>query len=167
MGPSLRLPASRIHVTVDVVIVTRERAPRVLLVQRKHPPFKGKWAIPGGFVETDEDLDIAALRELREETGVTRVRIEQLRAFGAPGRDPRGRTVTIAYLASLASPRSARAGDDAADARWWPLAALPALAFDHAEILRAARAAIRRAGAPRRSRRPASASRSPAPRPRR
>ena len=160
-------PPSRIHVTVDVVIVTRERSPQVLLVRRKHPPFKGKWAIPGGFVEPDEDLEVAALRELREETGVTSVRIEQLRAFGAPGRDPRGRTVTIAYLASLASPRSARAGDDAADARWWPLSALPPLAFDHAEILRAALAATRRAAAPRRSRPPASASRSRSPRPRR
>ena len=162
------LPPSRIHVTVDIVIVTRERVRRVLLVQRKHPPFKGRWAIPGGFVEPDEPLEAAALRELHEETGLSRVRIQQLRAFGDPGRDPRGRTVTIAYLARIASARNTHAGDDAADARWWPLGTLPPLlAFDHGKILADARAAIRRADAPRRSRRQASASRSRAPRPRR
>ncbi|HEY6957605.1 MAG TPA: NUDIX hydrolase [Candidatus Limnocylindria bacterium] len=162
----MALPPSRIHVTVDVVIVTRGRSPRVLLVKRKHRPFQGKWAIPGGFVEPDEDLDVAARRELREETGVTSVGIQQLRAFGAPGRDPRGRTVTIAFLASVPSTRAARGGDDASEARWWPLATLPPLAFDHAEILRVARAAIRRARAPRPSRPRASASRSRSPRPR-
>lgn len=135
---------SRIHVTVDVVVVsTGQRDRRVLLVQRKNPPFKGRWAIPGGFVEVDESLEDAALRELREETGVGGVRIEQLRAFGAPHRDPRGRTVTVAYVAVVRREPAVQGASDAADARWWPLNALPPLAFDHADILDAARQRLR------------------------
>src|SRR5215475_13895163 len=88
-------------VTVDVVIVTRERRPRVLLIRRKHDPFADMWAIPGGFVDMDEALDAAAARELREETGVEAQRLEQLHTFGEPGRDPRGRTITVAYLAEV------------------------------------------------------------------
>lgn len=127
-------------VTADMVVFTfQENELHVLLVQRKHDPFAGEWALPGGFVEIDEDLDDAALRELREETGVSDVYFEQLYTFGQPDRDPRGRVITVAYLALLSRDQAAlqqmRAGDDAGDARWWNIYTLPALAFDHARIL--------------------------------
>jgi 8-oxo-dGTP diphosphatase len=127
-------------VTADIAIVTIEAAPRVLLIKRKNQPFAGKWALPGGYVDEMERLADAARRELREETGVENVELEQLHAFGDPGRDPRGWTITIAFLARV-RPESVKpiAGDDAAEARWFPLAELPDLAFDHAEILQSAR----------------------------
>src|SRR3954451_4124928 len=84
-------------VTVDAVIVTREERPRVLLIRRKHDPFAGQWAIPGGFVNMDESLDDAVRRELQEETGVKASRLEQLHTFGDPSRDPRGRTISVVY----------------------------------------------------------------------
>ncbi len=124
-------------VTVDVVIFTlRENDLQVLLVLRKNPPFAGMWAIPGGFVGIDEPLETAALRELEEETGVRDVYVEQFHTFGDPGRDPRGRTITVAYLALVRAEQvQPRAGDDAAEARWWSVSALPPLAFDHDRIL--------------------------------
>ncbi len=130
----------RPSVTVDVVIVTRERKPRVLLIRRKHDPFEGMWAIPGGFVDMDEALEDAARRELREETGVEVADVEQLHTFGEPGRDPRGRTISVAYLARV-SPRHVKpiAADDAAEVGWHPLDRLPPLAFDHDQILALAR----------------------------
>ena len=127
-------------VTVDVVIVTREARPRVLLIRRKHAPFAGKWAIPGGFVDENEPLEDAAQRELSEETGVRQARLEQLGAFGEPGRDPRGWTVSVAFLACIpAKSARAEAADDAAEVGWHRLDRLPPLAFDHAEILACAR----------------------------
>ena len=125
------------RVTVDVVIFTvREAALHVLLVRRGVPPYKGRWAIPGGFVQERESLDAAALRELREETGVRDVYLEQLYTFGDPGRDPRGRVITVAYYALLSADVAPPvAGTDAAEARWHPVAELPPLAFDHREIL--------------------------------
>jgi 8-oxo-dGTP diphosphatase len=127
---------SSIHVTVDTVIFTvREGALSVLLVRRNSPPFVGTWAIPGGFVRERESLDAAALRELREETGVTDVYLEQLYSFGKPERDPRGRFVTVAYFALISADHPIHAGTDAADARWWRMDELPRLAFDHREIL--------------------------------
>jgi 8-oxo-dGTP diphosphatase len=128
----------RPSVTIDVVIFTlRKQDLQVLLICRKHPPFGGYWAIPGGFVEMDESLELAAVRELKEETGVHDVYIEQLYTFGDPDRDPRTRVITVAYFALV--PETAlpliSAGDDAADARWWSMYNLPPLAFDHAEIL--------------------------------
>lgn len=123
-------------VTVDIVIFTIQSGVlRVLLVKRLIPPFPGQYAIPGGFVHEDEDLDQAALRELQEETGVTDVYLEQLYSFGAPGRDPRGRIVTIAYFALIYADRTLRAGTDAAEANWWSIHELPTLAFDHAQIV--------------------------------
>jgi ADP-ribose pyrophosphatase YjhB (NUDIX family) len=122
--------------SVDVVIFTlRADDLQVLLVRRKHAPFEGRWAIPGGFVETDESLEAAARRELKEETGVRDVYLEQLYTFGDPKRDPRGRVVTVAYLALVPAPLAVQAGDDASDARWWSVYKLPSLAFDHAKIL--------------------------------
>ncbi|MBI3725767.1 NUDIX hydrolase [bacterium] len=126
-----------ILVTVDIVIFTiRERELSVLLVRRGSPPMKGLWAIPGGFVKKSESLEDAARRELHEETGVSNVYLEQLYSFGDPGRDPRGRVVTVAYFALVAEDKAPLTpGSDAADARWFRARELPALAFDHGEIL--------------------------------
>jgi 8-oxo-dGTP diphosphatase len=131
------MPKPLALVTVDVVIFTvREEALQVLLVQRGAAPFRDRWALPGGFIREDEPLEEAALRELEEETGVREVYLEQLYTFGEPGRDPRGRVITVAYFALIASDRQTlAAGTDAAAARWWPAGAPPPLAFDHREIL--------------------------------
>lgn len=127
----------RPSVTADVIIFTlRENDLHVLLIKRGHSPFEGMWAIPGGFVDIGESLEEAALRELEEETGVRDVYLEQLYTFGDPGRDPRGRVITVAYFALVpATAIHPRAGDDAAEARWWSVCDLPPLAFDHADIL--------------------------------
>jgi 8-oxo-dGTP diphosphatase len=128
---------SRPSVSADVIIFTlRDNDLQVLLVKRRHPPFEGMWAIPGGFVGIDESLEGAALRELEEETGVRDVYLEQLYTFGDADRDPRGRVITVAYFAVIPAPAiRPRAGDDAAEARWWSAYDLPPLAFDHADIL--------------------------------
>lgn len=123
--------------TADVVLT--DAGDRVLLVRRGGEPYKGCWALPGGFMEMDETIERCAQRELEEETGIS-VGIGALHLIGiysAPGRDPRGRTVTAAYSAKAPLEAVPKAGDDAADTRWWPLAALPPLAFDHADILAA------------------------------
>ena len=127
----------RPSVTTDVIIFTlRGGDLQILLVRRKNPPFQGVWAIPGGFVGMEESLEEAALRELEEETGVRDVYLEQLYTFGDPDRDPRGRTITVAYIALVpAAAIHPHAGDDAAEARWWSVYSLPPLAFDHADIL--------------------------------
>jgi ADP-ribose pyrophosphatase YjhB (NUDIX family) len=128
--------AERPAVTVDVVIFSlRDGDLKVLLIRRAAPPFKGRWAIPGGYVQPDESLDEAALRELEEETGLRDVYLEQLYTFGDPQRDPRGRVITVAYFALVSDDVTARAGDDAAEAAWHSVYDLPDLAFDHAEIL--------------------------------
>jgi 8-oxo-dGTP diphosphatase len=125
------------QVAVDIVIFAIHLGElRVLLVKRGIPPFAGQFAIPGGFVLEDESLDQAALRELKEETGVGEVYLEQLYSFGDPGRDPRGRVITVAYFALISADRSPLlAGTDAADARWFAIRDLPVLAFDHCKIL--------------------------------
>jgi 8-oxo-dGTP diphosphatase len=137
--PSAYAPVA---VTVDVVILTiLDGQLSVLLIRRGDHPYRGRWAIPGGFVEADENLDAAARRELKEEAGVEAgVHIEQLAAYGDPGRDPRLRVVSVAYVAMMPDVTGPRAGSDASDARFWPLAdALNrrrvSLAFDHARIL--------------------------------
>jgi 8-oxo-dGTP diphosphatase len=112
-------------VTADVVAFTmRADDVAVLLVQRRDEPFKGRWALPGGFVEENESLERAAARELYEETGLSGVRLEQLGAFGDPGRDPRGHTVTVAYVTFLMAEATITAGDDAAAVAWHPFRAL-------------------------------------------
>jgi 8-oxo-dGTP diphosphatase len=125
------------RVTVDIVIFTvRERTLQVLLIRRGVPPFEGQYAIPGGFILEGESLEQAAKRELEEETGVRDVFLEQLYSFGDPTRDPRGRIITVAYYALISSERnSLAAGSDASEARWFPMSELPALAFDHKNIL--------------------------------
>ena len=124
-------------VTVDLVIFTiAANDLKVLLIRRAQEPFKGKWALPGGFVEMDEALEKAAARELEEEVGVSDVYLEQLYTFGAPQRDPRGRVISVAYFALIdASRQNIRAADDAADARWQAVFKPPRLAFDHRQIL--------------------------------
>jgi 8-oxo-dGTP diphosphatase len=127
-------------VTVDIVIIApQEGRLRVLLVKRGKPPFEETWALPGGFLEPNEPLETAARRELWEETSATPAHLEQLQAFGDPGRDPRGWTISIAYLALL-EPEGARdwrlqAGSDASEVGWFDLDDPPPLAFDHADIL--------------------------------
>jgi 8-oxo-dGTP diphosphatase len=129
-------------VTVDLVVLTvREEALKVLAIKRREPPFQGRWALPGGFVRPDEDLDRGAERELGEETGLLpgAVHLEQLASYGEPDRDPRMRTVTVAYLALAPDLPAPRPGDDAAAAEWLAVERLlksTSLAFDHAVILR-------------------------------
>ncbi len=131
----------RPSLTVDCIIFGLDESSRlkVLLIQRANEPFKDAWALPGGFVDENETLEYAALRELREETGISDVFIEQLFTFGTPGRDPRGRVVTVAYysLINLAEHKIG-ADTDALDVKWFPINSLPPLAFDHAEILETA-----------------------------
>jgi 8-oxo-dGTP diphosphatase len=127
---------SAVSVAVDLVIFTvRDGALQVLLIERGIPPFKGQWALPGGFVLDRESLEDAARRELQEETGVKDVYLEQLYTFGDADRDPRGRVISVAYFA-LTPPAPLQASTDAANAAWHPVARPPKLAFDHAKILR-------------------------------
>jgi 8-oxo-dGTP diphosphatase len=134
--------------TVDVALVTREARPRVLLIRRAKDPFAGSWALPGGFVDENEPLADAARRELIEETGVAAADLEQLYTAGDPGRDPRGWTVSVAYLARV-NPAELKpvAADDAQEVGWWPLDELPPLAFDHAMLLGRVRARLTDRGA--------------------
>jgi 8-oxo-dGTP diphosphatase len=140
----------RIDVTVDVVALTEVDGDlRLLVVRRGNPPFEGRWALPGGFLEVDEDLAAGAARELAEETGVELdpADLHQLGAYGAPDRDPRGRTISVTFRADLEREVDAQGGDDAADAQWRPVASLgeDELAFDHATIVSDAVAARRAA----------------------
>lgn len=124
-------------VAVDVVIFSyTDEQLRVLLIRRAIDPFKGSWALPGGFVKPSEDLLQAAQRELEEETGLSGVEAQQVGAFGAPDRDPRERVVSVAYSAVVRYQNvQLRAGTDAAAAAWHSMKELPRLAFDHAEII--------------------------------
>jgi len=127
----------RAALTVDCVVFGLDDGElKVLLIERALEPFKGRWALPGGFVQVDETLDEAARRELAEETGLNRVFLEQLYTFGAVDRDPRERVVSVAYYALVKlSDHQARAATDAAEARWFSVSKLPKLAFDHATIV--------------------------------
>ena len=125
----------------DACIDTAEReqaraTPKVLLIQRGFDPYKGCWAFPGGFMNMDETTEQCAIRELEEETGLKVTNIHQIGAYSKVDRDPRGRTITVAYLAIVDEPIAVTGQDDAAKAEWWPLSALPELAFDHADIMK-------------------------------
>lgn len=150
-----RFQRPEIAVTVDAVILTsREDKPMLVLVQRGNEPFLGRWALPGGFVESDEDLPDAASRELREETGLTvpAEALIQLAAYGKPGRDPRMRVVSIAYWAFRADLGEPVGGSDAASSSLIPVSTALAegidLAFDHSQIVRDAVTAARQGGWP-------------------
>lgn len=124
-------------VTVDCVVFgLDEDELKVLLIQRKIEPFKGQWALPGGFIDMDENLEESARRELREETGVQDLFLEQLATYGKPGRDPRERVITVAYFAIVnLYEHKVEADTDAEEAAWFPVENLPKLAFDHQMIL--------------------------------
>ena len=134
---------SKIFLTVDVVLIKKTaNTPQILLIERKNDPFKSSWALHGGFVDENEDLEKAAIRELSEETGILISNAEQLKAFGKPNRDPRGHMVSVAFLAFADENAVAVAADDAAAAKWFPLNDLPKLAFDHDEIINFAQSKI-------------------------
>lgn len=122
-------------VTADVVAITNEEEPKVLLIQRGYEPYKACWAFPGGFMEMDETTKECAIRELEEETGLRLDNMVQVGAYSKVDRDPRGRTITIAYLAIVDEQLSVIAQDDAAMAEWFLINNLPTLAFDHKEIM--------------------------------
>ena len=122
-------------VTADCVVMTREPDTKVLLIERGGEPYKGCWAFPGGFMDMDETAAQCAMRELQEETGLTVQNVSQIGAYSGVDRDPRGRTVTVAYLAVVDREMAVTGQDDAARAQWWPVSALPPLAFDHNEIM--------------------------------
>jgi 8-oxo-dGTP diphosphatase len=128
--PALTVDIVLFHVSGDDI--------EVLLIKRGREPFKGRWAFPGGFVDEGESLEAAAARELREETGLHGIKLEQLAAFGDPGRDPRGHTVSVVFYGTVRSRGAVIAADDAAEAKWHSAAQPPALAFDHRKILRMA-----------------------------
>lgn len=122
-------------VTADCVVITSEEVPRVLLIERGEEPFKGCWAIPGGFLNMDETTEQCAIRELEEETGLKIDQANQIGAYCKVDRDPRGRTISVAYLAIVERPLEVSGQDDASKAKWFPINALPPLAFDHDEIM--------------------------------
>lgn len=124
-------------VTVDILLIAPDTNGQfnILLIKRKNEPFKDFWALPGGYVEIDEDLEISATRELAEETGLKVTKLEQFRAYGTPNRDPRGRTISIVFHSILPFIEKPSAGDDAKSAKWFKLENLPSLAFDHQQII--------------------------------
>lgn len=126
------MPTSKIFVTVDIVLL---KSNSILLIKRLKEPYKDCWALPGGFVEENEDLEEAAKRELLEETSIKINSLEQIGAFGKPFRDPRHHTVSIAFYGETDEHTMAIAADDAKEAYWFPLNELPDLAFDHQEII--------------------------------
>lgn len=125
-------------VTADCIVITKETEPKVLLIQRGNEPYKGCWAFPGGFMEMDETLEECTIRELKEETGliVKNDDITPIGTFSKVDRDPRGRTISQAFLTLVDEPINVIAQDDAANAKWWSLDELPTLAFDHDDIMK-------------------------------
>lgn len=128
---------SKIFVTVDIIAIDYT-GEKILLIERKNDPFKGMWALPGGFVDENEDLIDAAHRELKEETSIEVETLIQVGAFGKPGRDPRQHTVSVAFTGKASSNAKVQAADDAKEARWFDRNKLPNLAFDHADIIKEA-----------------------------
>lgn len=135
--------AHYLRMAADVCALRRVNGElQILLIRRAKDPFKGCWALPGGRLEADENLDQCAARELEEETGLRAENIRQFATFSEPLRDPRERTVSACYIAWIAESACVRAATDAAEARWFPMSALPKLAFDHANILDVCRQSI-------------------------
>ena len=123
-------------VTADCVVMTKEAVPKVLLIERGADPYKGCWAFPGGFMNMDETTEQCTIRELEEETGMKVTDLQQIGAYSKVDRDPRGRTITVAYLVIVNHPIAVTGQDDAAKAQWFPIDALPPLAFDHEDIMK-------------------------------
>lgn len=135
-------------VTADCVVITKEAEPKVLLIQRGNDPYKGRWAFPGGFMDMDETTDQCAIRELKEETGLEVCGgVKEVGVYSEVDRDPRGRVVSVAYLALVDHPQEVHGADDAARAQWFSLNELPPLAFDHAQIMRDTMAMLQRLNA--------------------
>lgn len=126
---------ARPMVSVDIILLTKsDESFEILLIQRKNDPFQSFWALPGGFMDIDETLEEAAIRELKEETGISGIKLKQFKAFSTLERDPRGRTITVMFYA-ISDKHPTFATDDASDARWFHFDELPQLAFDHNEVL--------------------------------
>ncbi|MCF6333971.1 MAG: NUDIX hydrolase [Draconibacterium sp.] len=129
----------RAALTTDAIVFVREEnlSPNtfVLLIQRGREPFKNKWALPGGFIEMDETLEDACIRELKEETGLVVDKMTQFKTYDSINRDPRHRTISVAYFTELKTKAIVKGGDDAARAEWFPVDKMPELAFDHRQIL--------------------------------
>ena len=123
-------------VTADCVVITHKAEPRVLFIKPGGEPFKDCWAIPGGFMEMNETTEQCAVRELKEETNIDISDLHQIGVYSKVDRDPRGRTISVAYLAITDKTQIAVGQDDAAEVKWWPLTALPEMAFDHDDIMR-------------------------------
>lgn len=125
-----------ISLSVDCAIFTRNnKEEKVLLIKRKNDPYKGQWALPGGFLKDMEPLEAGASREIKEETGLQLVKLHQIRAFGRPDRDPRGRTVSVAFYGLLPTEEEPAGQDDAKEAKWFPVKELPELHFDHQDMI--------------------------------
>lgn len=132
-------PWPRPAVTVDIALLhPADSGVEVMVIRRGQEPWKGAWALPGGYVNELEPLEVAAERELKEETGIAGVQLRQIGAFGDPGRDPRGHTISVAYGGLVLERKPAKAGDDAEDCRWIQIEQAASLAFDHSEIVRCA-----------------------------
>ena len=125
---------SKIFVTVDVLVINK-KTNEILLIKRLNEPFKNCWALPGGFVDENEDLEKAARRELFEETNIETDEMTQIGTFGQPYRDPRGHMISVAYQTNLIENQKVKAKDDAKDVKWFSINDLPELAFDHFEII--------------------------------
>lgn len=125
---------SKIFVTVDVLVINK-KTDEILLIKRLNEPFKDCWALPGGFVDENEDLEQAARRELFEETNIETAEMTQIGAFGTPNRDPRGHMISVAYQTDLIDNQIVKAKDDAKEVKWFSINSLPDLAFDHLEII--------------------------------
>ena len=123
-------------VTADMIVLADESEPKILLIQRGDEPFKGCWAFPGGFMNMDETTEQCARRELKEETGLEVGEVKQVGAYSTVDRDPRGRTITVVYITHVPQILPVTGLDDASEAKWWPINALPPLAFDHTQVLR-------------------------------
>lgn len=124
-------------VTVDIIVTKKtEDSEYILLIERKNEPFKNQWALPGGFVDIDEEIEDAAYRELKEETSIYEIKLNQFRTFGKIGRDPRGRIISVIYSGELINlKQKIEAGDDAKNLNWFHLNKLPEIAFDHKDII--------------------------------
>jgi 8-oxo-dGTP diphosphatase len=124
-------------ITVDALITAeRDRRTMILLILRKSEPFRGRWALPGGFAGIDELLEDACKRELEEETGLKDIELKQFHTFDAPDRDPRERIISVVFHGQLDEPAPVKGGDDAQEAKWFPITSLPEMAFDHQEIIK-------------------------------
>ena len=123
-------------VTVDIIVIKKDDIDKILLIKRENEPFKDSWALPGGFVDIEEELVESAFRELQEETGIFDIGLKQFCTYGKLGRDPRGRTISVVYFGYLTNlNQDIKANDDAKELAWFSLSKLPTLAFDHKDII--------------------------------